>query len=219
MRWKNPFTLLLGGAAAVVVLGQVLGRTSGTRAPERRRALPGDDLIQRPNVITNHAQTLPAPPEAVWPWLTQTGWHRGGWYTARWVDRVLFPANWASANRLDSALLRELSTGDTIPDGPPGTAEFVVEQVQPARLLVLHSTTHIPLSWQQRTGARIDWVWTFTLDDAGAGRTRMLVRTCARTDPWWLTLAYTCVLIPADHIMATSMLNGLAERVAPEGDC
>ena len=25
---------------------------------------------------------------------------RGGWYTARWVDQLLFPANWASADRI-----------------------------------------------------------------------------------------------------------------------
>jgi hypothetical protein len=31
-----------------------------------------------------------------------------------------------------------------IPDGPPGTASFRVEYVEPARLLVLHSTSHVP---------------------------------------------------------------------------
>ncbi len=106
--------------------------------------LPGDELVADPNVITNHARTLPAPPDAVWPWLTQTGWHRGGWYTARWVDRFLFPANWPSADRLDPELMRDLQLGDTIPDGPPGTAEFVVEYVDVPHLLVLHSVTHVP---------------------------------------------------------------------------
>jgi hypothetical protein len=56
------------------------------------------------------------------------GWHRRGWYTARWFDRLLFPANWPSATRLVPDLQRQLAVGDRIPNGPPGTAWFVVEQ-------------------------------------------------------------------------------------------
>jgi hypothetical protein len=55
------------------------------------------------------------------------GWHRAGWYTPRWVDRALFPDNRPSAERLDPRWVREVHVGDRIPDGPPGTAEFVVE--------------------------------------------------------------------------------------------
>jgi hypothetical protein len=76
--------------AGVVAAGQWLGRTSGSTRAERRRRLPGDELVDRPTVVTNHAVTVPAPPTQVWPWLVQMGWHRGGWYTARWVDRLLF---------------------------------------------------------------------------------------------------------------------------------
>ena len=203
-----------GSLGAAMMAGQVLGRRSGSTAADRARTFPGDELVPSPTVLTNHAATLPAPPCEVWPWLTQTGWHRGGWYTARWVDRLLFPANLPSAERLDPALLRELAVGGTVPDGPPGTAEFVVAQVEPPRLLVLHSTTHVPESWRERTGASIDWVWTFALDPVGPDRTRMLIRTRARTSPWWLTACYLAALVPADHVMATSMLRGLAERVS-----
>lgn len=203
-----------GGLLAAATLGQVLGRTSGSTREERRRVLPGSDPVARPTIVTNHAGTLPAPPEKVWPWLTQVGWHRAGWYTPRWVDRYLFPDNWPSADRLDPALLRDLVVGDTIPDGPPGTAQFVVEHVSAPDLLVLHSTTHVPGSWRERTGALIDWVWTFALDPVPGGRTRFLVRTVARTDPWWFTVAYVATLVPADHVMATGMVRGLAERVA-----
>lgn len=53
------------------------------------------------------------------------------------------PANRPSADRLDSRWVRELRAGDRIPDGPPGTAEFVVEHFDAPHLL-LHSTTHLP---------------------------------------------------------------------------
>ncbi len=62
--------------------------------------LPGDDLVAEPLFVTTHAITIDAPPGRVWPWLVQVGWHHGGRYTVRWVDRLFFPANWPSAERL-----------------------------------------------------------------------------------------------------------------------
>lgn len=192
-----------------------LGATSGSSPAERARALPGDELIPSPSLVTNHAATLPAPPDEVWPWLTQVGWHRGGWYTPRWVDRLLFPDNLPSATTLDPALVRDLRPGDTVPDGPPGTAHFVVERADAPGLLVLHSRTHLPPGWAERYGASLDWVWTFALDPLGQGRTRILIRNRGRVRPGWLDLAYRAVIVPADHVMTRGMFEGLAERVAP----
>jgi hypothetical protein len=112
-------------AAGLCVAGygalQLLGRRAGSTQQERRQALAGDGTVLHPHAVTDHAITIGAPPEAVWPWLTQMGWHRGGWYTPRWVDRLLFPANLPSADVLDPGLVRELAVGDTIADGPPGS--------------------------------------------------------------------------------------------------
>jgi hypothetical protein len=213
MRWWVAAGAIGGAAAA----GQWLGRTSGSTRAERHRPLPGDELVDRPVLVTNHAVTIPAPPERVWPWLVQLGWHRGGWYTARWVDRLLFPANRPSATELLPDLQRPLAAGDHIPDGPPGTAWFVVEQVRPPHLLVLHSTTHLPASWRARLGAGIDWAWTFALTGSSDGGTRLLLRVRGRTWPWWLTAAYLAALVPADHVMATSMLRGIRRRVVAAG--
>jgi len=73
------------GLASIASAGaaQWLGRTAGSTRAERRRSFPGDQLVAHPSVVTAHATTIPAPPERVWPWLQQVGWHRGGWYTAR----------------------------------------------------------------------------------------------------------------------------------------
>ena len=92
-------TIGIATAAAYATLHR-LGTTSGSTPEERRRTLPGDDVIHDPTLVTNHAATLSAPPEQVWPWLTQVGWHRAGWYTPRWVDRLLFPGNWPSADHI-----------------------------------------------------------------------------------------------------------------------
>ena len=64
-------------AAALAVAGyaalQVLGRRAGSTRAERRMALPGDGAVRHPHAVTDHAITIGAPPEAVWPWLTQMG--------------------------------------------------------------------------------------------------------------------------------------------------
>ena len=203
----------VGALAGYTVLFR-LGKVSGSTRAERTRALPGDDLIPTPSFVTNHAATLDAPPESIWPWMTQVGWHRAGWYTPRWVDRLLFPDNWPSATHLDPTLVRDLHPGDTIPDGPPGTAQFVVERADPPRVLVLHSTTHLPPGWAERTGASLDWVWTFTFDPTDDGRTRMQVRNRGRLNPRWLDLAYLVTIVPADQVMTRGMFRGLQQRVA-----
>jgi hypothetical protein len=58
------------------------------------------------------------------------GWGRAGWYTYRWVDRLLFPANGPSADQLRSQHQR-LEIGDKVPDGPPEVdCWFTVEQLE-----------------------------------------------------------------------------------------
>ena len=191
---------------------QVLGRRAGSTWEERRQPLAGDGTVPHPHAVTNHAITIGAPPEMVWPWLTQMGWHLGGYYTPRWVDRLLFPANLPSADVLDPSLVRDLAVGDTIPDGPPGTAWYVVEEVSPPGALVLHSTTHVPPSWHDKFGAAVDWTWSFHLTGLPGDRTRLHVRIRGRAAPWWLAAAYVAAIIPADFIMATGMLRGLKRR-------
>jgi hypothetical protein len=63
---------------------QILGRRAGSAAEERRSRMPGDELVARPQILTNHAITIEARPADVWPWLTQLGWHLGGFYTPEW---------------------------------------------------------------------------------------------------------------------------------------
>ncbi len=201
----------LAGAAALEAGLVYLGHTYGSTPEERARPLPGDDIVRHPQVVTNHAVTVDAPPGCVWPWLVQMGWGRGGWYTARWVDRLLFPDNGPSANAV-VAELQGLAVGDFIPDGPPeARCGFIVEHIESERVLVLHSTSHLPVSWRGR--AQLDWSWVFSLAplDAGA-RTRFLFRSRWRTEPWWLTFGGRFGIVPADLIMSRDMLRGVQQR-------
>jgi hypothetical protein len=191
---------------------QWLGRTYGATRTERRRPLPGDGLCADPHIVTTHAVTIDAAPEHVWPWLVQVGWGRGQWYTARWVDRLLFPNNGPSADVLVPELQR-LAVGDRILDGPPeAQCSFVVDALEPPRHLVLHSTEHLPPGWAEQFGACIDWTWAFALDPVDGGRTRFVFRTRVRLRPWWVTAFYWAVIVPADFVMSRQMLRGVTAR-------
>jgi hypothetical protein len=213
VRYGRGVAVLVGAGALGEAVLVYLGRTYGSTRQERSSRLPGDGIVPDPDVVTDHAVTIDAPPDRVWPWLVQMGWHRAGWYTARWVDRLLFPANWPSANRIIPEL-QDVHVGDFIPDGPPETrCGLIVEQLDPNRALVLHSTSHLPASWRRKHKAAVDWSWVFVLRPIDDGRrTRFHFRSRWTTAPWWLTLGGWLAIVPADLVMAHDMLHGVKHR-------
>jgi hypothetical protein len=199
-------------AVACYVALQWLGRTAGSTRTERRATLPGDELVEQPHFVTDHAITIDAPPEMVWPWLVQMGWHRAGWYTARWVDLLLFPANQPAAECIHPEW-QGLAVGDLVADGPPDSeCYFQVEALEPARHLVLHSQSHLPPQFRERYGAWLTWSWAFALSELDGGRTRFHFRSRGRLGPPWLLAAYWLVIVPADFLMGRQMLRGVRRR-------
>ena len=201
--FRTSVALAAGVLAGEAVLVH-LGLTYGSTPEERKSALPGDNVVEHPSVVTNHAITIDAPPECVWPWLVQMGWGRAQWYTARWVDRLLFPNNGPSAEVIIPEF-QTLEVGDFIPDGRPETeCGFIVHEIDPNRALVLHSTSHLPRAWRNR--ASLDWSWAFVLLPIDDGvRTRFLFRSRWVTAPWWLTTGGWLGIVPADFVMARDM--------------
>jgi hypothetical protein len=206
---------VLAGLAMTAALAEgalvVLGRGFGSTRAERALTLPGDDIVAEPSVVTDHATTIEAAPEDVWPWLVQMGWGRGGWYTPRWVDQLFFPANGPSTQRIHPEL-QGLEVGDFVPDGPPQTqCGFHVRALEPERALVLHSTSHLPLSWRDR--AQLTWSWAFVLTPVDDGQcTRFHFRSRWTTSPWWFTAGGLLGIVPADFYMSRGMLRGVRGR-------
>ena len=200
---------LIGGGYAGL---QWLGRTYVATREERRRAMPGDDLCVDPQATTTHAVTIDAPREYVWPWLVQMGWGRGQWYTARWVDKLLFPGNGPSADHLIREW-QDLRVGDRVLDGAPDKhCAFVVTLLEPRRHLVLRSREHLPPEWSQKYGASIDWSWAFTLDELAPDKTRFIFRSRLHLKPAWVEAFYLAVIVPADFVMSRQMLRGVKAR-------
>ena len=211
-RIRTGLAALTGAAVAEATLVH-LGRTYGSTPAERHLVLPGDDLVGDPVVVTNHAITIDAPPELVWPWVVQMGWGRAGWYTARWVDRLLFPDNGPAADEILPEW-QDLQVGDFVPDGAPETKTgFIVDQLLPNRALVLHSTSHLPGSWREQQRAALDWSWAFHLTPVDGGhRTRYQFRSRWTTSPWWFTLGGWLAIVPADFVMSRDHLRGIKGR-------
>ena len=205
--WRTVLLVATAAEAGLVYLG----RSYGSTRAERRRLIPGDEIVAVPGVQTDHAVTISAPPSAVWPWLAQMGWGRAGWYTAPWVDRLLFPANGPSADHIDPGL-QAIEVGTFIPDGPPETeCGLTVVRLEPERTLVLRSDSHLPRSWRDR--ARLDWTCAFVLTPLDEGsRTRLHFRSRWVAAPWWLSLGGWLVVVPGDFVMSRDMLRGVRAR-------
>jgi hypothetical protein len=201
-------TAALGACATIggVLLTRRLARRSGATTSEVYGALPGDELVPEPQIETTRAITIRAPVAGVWPWVAQVGYHRGGWYTNAWLDKLIWRIDNPSADRILPEYQR-LAVGDIVPDGPPGTARFIVAEVEPGHLLALHDPdgTHIP---------NTSFSWVFVLREINAGMTRLLLRTRAtHSARWWTTPLTYIALGPADFLMAHVMLlRGIKQR-------
>ena len=82
----------------------------GATHEEVMRAMPGDEIQQAPIFNATRAITIDAPPEAIWPWLMQIGYRRGGWYGYDRIDNDGIPST--------TQVLPEwqhLKVGDTVP--------------------------------------------------------------------------------------------------------
>lgn len=147
---------------------------------ERIRALPGDELIEKPIGSFHHAITIRRPRHEVWPWLAQMGaGSRAGWYSYDFLDNGRRP----SATRIVPEL-QQLAVGMIFPAAPRVTDGFALLTFEPERFLVL--------GWTAPDGGHV-MTWAFVLEDAEHGSTRLLVRVRVRPGarivglPWSVT--------------------------------
>ena len=234
MKSKLAWGLLAACGGYLVI--RRLGQRSGATDEEVDAALPGDEVIPHPMIETTHAITIQAPPSEVWRWLVQTGYRgagRAGWYTdapmiGPLVDlffRLTTPPDREQADRawMYSAdqILPEFQqphmVGDVVPDGPPGTAYFIVRAVEPERFLILHSTTHIRLitpAFLQGTrwASYGEFTWNFILQPVGQDSTRFILRTRARFGPALFRRIAPPLLYASEAIFPRQLLRGIKWR-------
>jgi hypothetical protein len=190
---------------AVVVVTRPWTMTWGSTDAERRLALlPGDTATSAQTYRIDHAVTIRAPIDSVWPWLVQLGQDRGGFYSYDWLER-LFGDRIHNASRVHPEW-QQRAVGDLVratqPDylgGIVGTdVGWRVSAIEPGRAMVL-----------------ADW-GTFELRAVDSNTTRMHVRTRGDARPNFRDVVIAplglLLLEPAHFIMERGMLLGIKER-------
>ncbi len=203
-RSRRVVGLAVLAVAGLGVAARTVGTNSGVTAAERARALPGDDLVPKAQVVFDRASTLLAPPERVWPWIVQLGKARGGWYLPGWLETVV-PRTRRGLRRVDPAF-QQLSVGDEVPDWGPGPDPvFRVARIDPPHTLVYSSER------PRRSGEPMRLSWTHMLTPAGPGtrlHLRLRIDRVGRRAPG-LVAAFAGLM---DEVTVRPMFAGLAER-------
>jgi hypothetical protein len=175
---------------------------------EANSAMPGDELIARPILLSTRAVLIHATPASVWPWLAQMGQGRGGFYSYDWLENLL-GMDIHNADRV-MADLQSIKSGDSIPFWRG--AGIKVRQVEPPHLLVLAGTLNRPLD-NQDEGLEVGGTWVFMLKAMAQNEARLIVRSrVAEFKPRWLSSLFMRILEPLHFIMERRMLLGIKAR-------
>jgi hypothetical protein len=152
-------------------------RRWGATDAELALALPGDELCPTAAVVHTRAVTVDAPPGAVYPWLTQIGQDRSGFFSYTWLEN-LFGCRMPEVHELHPEW-SERHVGDHVlmaaPDRFGGKAYNVIAQVFPGKALVAVA----PPDLARLAGCEsATWVWQFAVRPGHEpGTTRLVVRS------------------------------------------
>lgn len=195
-RGGQPLWKLAAVGALIPWTYRLLMRTKmlrlGSTWEEVRKSLPGDELIAHRNAPEfNHAVTLRARPEDVWPWLVQIGaGERGGFYSYDWLER-LAGASVRSAEKILPELQNPKVGDPVVPEGG-----WRVLRVDPGRAFVIGNE---------------DFSWAFVVQPLDGENTRLLVRI--RTAPQKTGFIMSHFITLPHLIMQWKMLKELRRRI------
>jgi len=182
----------------------------GATDEEADGPFPCADLIPGGTRSGTMAITIDAPPDRVWPWLTQMGYGRAGWYSWDALDNF----GHRSASEIHPEWV-DIKVGDRLAP-QPGIWEVVA--LEPERFLGLRTAVDLrgrPLA-ALKTLPRIstDSLWAFQLKPLPEGRTRLIVSGYWAFRPSWLQPLMSWFLLEPEHwIMQTRQFANLKHRV------
>jgi len=191
-------TVLAGAVASYLSVGRRPCLTWGATTEEAHRAMPGDEFLPNPDILTTRAISINAPSSAIWPWLMQMGSGKGGVYTYDWIENILGLRMHSADEILPQ--FQDRKVGDVEQLGPNGP-RLRVEILDAERTMVLHSEDD-------------NWVWAFCLYPSGESTTRLISRNrIATPNATALRRGFsTLVMEPGSLIMERKMLLGIKAR-------
>jgi hypothetical protein len=201
--WILRFFAGLAGLVLLLIAAFALlvpwTHTWGATPEEVSRTLPGDELLDDPPVLWNHAVTIRAPTSEVWPWIAQLGDRRGGFYSYTFIENLIAGERmYVNANRI----VPELQ------DPRPGTGLIegflAVRALEPGRWLLGDADPQLGVGWT--------WIWS--LSEAGPESSRLHVR--ARIKPLGAMAdapaAIGFLIDVGGYVMERKMLSGIKLR-------
>lgn len=204
----KPFVRFLIGFSLVLVvliagftwLGAVIPNW-GAAKDEISRPLPGDELVPNPQLVWNHAITIQAPPEAVYPWLAQMGDSRGGFYSYTMIENLFMIAGGLPDRYRNAAVIHP-----EWQDPPPGQGIIVnymaIQETVPNSYVLAGSTPEMP---------GVLWTWLWYLEPTGTDSTRLIVRHRFQLPPE-APFGIVNAVFNAGYVMERGMLHGIRDR-------
>lgn len=195
------------GAAIVLVVVWIAGTwidaiipTWGSTPEEVTRALPADALVPNPALIWNHAITIQAPIEQVYPWLVQIGDSRAAFYSITFIENAFCATSgecrYVNADRVHPEWQSpEKGAQGIIMD------YMVIEDYQTDQFVLATVTEKLPFQWT--------WLWYVEPVDADA--TRLIVRHRAAFPPD-MPQKLIDMIFSAGFIMERGMMLGIQAR-------
>ncbi len=181
----------------------------GATKEERQCALPGDERVPRPNILTTMAVTIDASASEVWPWVAQIGQERGGLYSYELLEN-LARCQMRNADRIVPEW--ELKVGDQMRMGPPGYPVNQVVALERGHWLLmagadLKTGLADPLPQPGQT-TYTNYAWVLYLDERSDGTTRLISRTRLAYAPRTFTfkLIWEVFTDPIGCVMTRKML-------------
>ena len=144
-------------------------RRWGATDEEIETSHPGDELVPEPKWSANHAISIHASPEQVWPWIAQIGQGRGGFYSYQKLENLTGCEIENSSRILEEH--QHIGVGDPIKlhvEMPPMTVAILKKPT----VLALYGNPA-----ETENNAVLSTSWAFLLLGQPDGTSRLLSRT------------------------------------------
>ncbi|MBI1334710.1 MAG: hypothetical protein GC165_17725 [Armatimonadetes bacterium] len=175
----------------------------GLTPDDKRRKWPGDDEVPGAMPSGSRAITIRVPAEQLWPWITQIGQDRAGFYSYRWLENLV-GARMPKVESLrpewkNREAGQKLLMAPTERFGPIAAMEIV--EVRP---------------WHHMVAKNSEGTWAFIVEQVDLKTCRFIARGTWRPSLSWLArFFHATVFDPIHYIMVWKMLREvkrLAER-------
>lgn len=215
MQHSSPFLTrslrLVAGIALVLALIVIGFRITGALIPnwgatpaEAAAQLPGDERLPGAPIKWNHAETIRALPEAVWPWIAQMGDERAGFYSYTFIERAVdpTPGRYVNASSLHPEW-QNPTTGMSIIQ-----TQLDIVAIEPGKYLLASASKENPLGWT--------WLWYIT--PTADGQTRLNVHMRIQPPPGPENPVLNTFIGLGAFIMERNMMTGLKVRAEGGGE-